>query len=33
MLFVTFGAGMRQKEIDMYTAAHPLEATLVVGEE
>ncbi|KAI0941510.1 hypothetical protein AcW1_003384 [Taiwanofungus camphoratus] len=23
--YVTFGAGMRQKEIDMYTAEHPLE--------
>ncbi|KAK0459233.1 uncharacterized protein EV420DRAFT_1539084 [Desarmillaria tabescens] len=30
--FVTFGAGMRQKEIDMYTAAHPLEATSLSGK-
>lgn len=29
--YVTFGAGMRQKEIDMYTADHPLEATSLSG--
>ena len=23
--YVTLGAGMRQKEVDMYTAEHPLE--------
>lgn len=25
--YVTFGAGMRQKEVDLYTAEHPLEGT------
>ena len=29
--FVTFGAGMRQKEIDRYTAEHPLEAKSLSG--
>jgi hypothetical protein len=29
--YVTFGAGMRQKEIDRYTAANPLEATSLSG--
>ncbi|KAH9889303.1 hypothetical protein C8Q73DRAFT_707067 [Cubamyces lactineus] len=28
--YVTFGAGMRQKEIDQYTAEHPLEGTNTV---
>ena len=23
--YVTFGAGMRQKEVDLYTADHPFE--------
>ncbi|KAI0350647.1 hypothetical protein OH77DRAFT_1430824 [Trametes cingulata] len=32
--YVTFGAGMRQKEIDLYTADHPLEGTnAVTGEK
>lgn len=30
--YVTFGAGMRQKEIDTYTANHPLEALSLTGE-
>lgn len=30
-VFVTFGAGMRQKEIDNYTAANKLEARYVTG--
>lgn len=29
--YVTFGAGMRQKEIDIHTAANPLEATSLSG--
>lgn len=29
--YVTFGAGMRQKEVDMFTAKHPLEATSSLG--
>lgn len=29
--YVTFGAGVRQKEIDQYTAAHPLEAKCLSG--
>lgn len=29
--YVTFGAGKRQKEVDMFTASHPLEATSVAG--
>lgn len=29
--FVTFGAGKRQKEIDIFTAANPLQATSVTG--
>lgn len=29
--YVTFGAGMRQKEIDLYTASHPLKARAVSG--
>jgi hypothetical protein len=29
--FVTFGAGMRQKEIDTYTAQHKLEARYTSG--
>ncbi|PPQ83362.1 hypothetical protein CVT24_001910 [Panaeolus cyanescens] len=29
--FVTFGAGKRQKEIDTYTAQHPLEARYISG--
>ncbi|KZP18370.1 hypothetical protein FIBSPDRAFT_792011 [Athelia psychrophila] len=29
--YVTFGAGKRQKEIDRYTAAHPLEGTCLSG--
>ncbi|EAU91190.2 FAD linked oxidase domain-containing protein [Coprinopsis cinerea okayama7 len=29
--FVTFGAGMRQKEIDTYTANHKLEARYITG--
>ncbi|KAI8971020.1 hypothetical protein BD414DRAFT_561311 [Trametes punicea] len=32
--YVTFGAGLRQKEIDSYTADHPLEGTnTVTGEK
>ena len=30
-VYVTFGAGMRQKEIDKYTAEHPIEATSSSG--
>ena len=30
--YVTFGAGMRQKEIDQYTAQNPLEGTSLTGE-
>lgn len=30
--FVTFGAGMRQKEIDTYTAKHKLDARYVSGQ-
>lgn len=30
--YVTFGAGMRQKEIDQYTAQHPLEGTSLSGQ-
>ncbi|KAJ7750109.1 hypothetical protein DFH07DRAFT_828209 [Mycena maculata] len=29
--YVTFGAGMRQKEVDMYTANHQLEARSLAG--
>ncbi|KAJ7286911.1 hypothetical protein C8J57DRAFT_1430748 [Mycena rebaudengoi] len=29
--YVTFGAGMRQKEVDTYTANHPLEARSLAG--
>lgn len=29
--YVTFGAGVRQKEIDRYTAEHPLEAASLSG--
>ncbi|KAF5366015.1 hypothetical protein D9758_006712 [Tetrapyrgos nigripes] len=29
--YATFGAGMKQKEIDIYTAHHPLEARSVTG--
>jgi hypothetical protein len=29
--FVTFGAGMRQKEIDTFTAQHKLEANYASG--
>ena len=29
--FVTFGAGMRQKEIDTFTAEHKLEACYLTG--
>jgi hypothetical protein len=29
--YVTFGAGMRQKEIDTYTANHQLEARSLAG--
>lgn len=31
--YVTFGAGMRQKEIDQYTASHPLRARSISGGE
>lgn len=31
--FVTFGAGMRQKEIDIYTASNPLKARTISGGE
>ncbi|KAF6759991.1 hypothetical protein DFP72DRAFT_805866 [Ephemerocybe angulata] len=30
--YVTFGAGMRQKEIDTYTAKHKLEARYITGQ-
>ena len=30
--YVTFGAGMRQKEIDIFTAQHKLEARYLTGE-
>lgn len=30
--YVTFGAGMRQKEIDIFTAQHKLEATYLSGD-
>jgi len=30
-VYVTFGAGMRQKEIDMYTAKNPIEAKYPSG--
>jgi hypothetical protein len=29
--YVTFGAGMRQKEIDTFTAKHKLEARYITG--
>ncbi|THV06641.1 hypothetical protein K435DRAFT_450087 [Dendrothele bispora CBS 962.96] len=29
--YVTFGAGMKQKEVDIYTANHPLEARSLTG--
>lgn len=32
LAYVTFGAGKRQKEVDMYTASNPLEARTVTGE-
>ncbi len=31
--YVTFGAGMRQKEIDLYTSENPLEGTNAVTGE
>ena len=31
--YVTFGAGMRQKEIDLYTSDHPLEGVNTVTGE
>ena len=30
--YVTFGAGMRQKEIDIFTAQHKLEARYLTGD-
>uniref|UniRef100_A0A0W0FTG5 FAD-binding PCMH-type domain-containing protein n=1 Tax=Moniliophthora roreri TaxID=221103 RepID=A0A0W0FTG5_MONRR len=33
MAYVTFGAGMRQKEIDMYTANHPLPGRAITGDD
>jgi len=30
--YVTFGAGMRQKEVDQYTAKHKLEARYITGD-
>lgn len=30
-VYVTFGSGMRQKEVDMYTASHPVEARSLTG--
>lgn len=29
--YVTFGAGMRQKEVDQFCAANPLEAQSLAG--
>jgi hypothetical protein len=31
--YVAFGAGMRQREVDMFTAAHPLPALRADGKE